>query len=93
MKDINKVVNLNAFICDLKQYYNIDTGYEVAYNTYIEKYKVYTLYYKYECISFLIVDNQYRLYQEWNGYNFDCDTLEQLEKALHNSILELEQNI
>lgn len=36
MDNIHKVINLNGFISDLKQYYYIVTSYEVAYNTYID---------------------------------------------------------
>lgn len=81
MDNIHKIVNLNAFISDLKQYYYIVTSYEVAYNSYIEKYKTYTLFHRWNYIDILIVDNKYRLY------------IEQLEKALQSSILELEQNL
>lgn len=94
MKDsIHKVINLNAFISDLKQYYYIVTSQEIAYNSYIEKYKTYTLFHKWEYVDILIVDNKYRLYQEWNGFYYDCNTIEELEKALYNSILEIEQNL
>jgi hypothetical protein len=92
MDNIHKIINLNGFISDLKQYYYIVTSHEVAYNAYIEKYKTYTLFYGWEYIDLLIVDNKYRLYQEWNGVIIECDTIEQLEQALYNPIQELEQN-
>lgn len=93
MDNIHKIVNLNAFISDLKQYYYIVTSYEVAYNSYIEKYKTYTLFHGWNYIDILIVDNKYRLYQKWNECYFDYDTIEQLEKALQSNILKLEQNL
>lgn len=93
MKDsIHKAINLNAFISDLKQYYYIVTSQEIAYISYIEKYKTYTLFYGWEYIDILIVNNKYRLYQEWNGFYCDCDTIEQLQNALFSAIQELEQN-
>ena len=84
--NIHKVVNLNGFISDLKSYYYIYTSHEVAYNSYIKKYKTYTLFYRWNYIDILIVDNKYRLYQEWNGVIIECDTIKQLEQALYNSI-------
>lgn len=91
--NIHKVINLNAFVSDLLNYYEIVTYSEYSYNTYIEWYKVYTILYGDSDISLLIVNNKYRLYQEWNGYIVDCDTIEELENALNNAILELEQNV
>ena len=91
--NIHKVINLNAFISDLKEYYYIVTSQEIAYISYIEKYKTYTLFHRWEYLDILIVNNKYRLYQEWNGFFIDCDTIEQLENALNNAIEELEQNI
>lgn len=76
MKDnIHKAINLNGFISDLKQYYYIVTSYEVAYNTYIDMYKVYTfLYGDYE-FSILIVDNRYRLV-DYKGDFYESDNIE-----------------
>ena len=75
MDNIHKVTNLNEFISDLKQYYYIVTSYEVAHNTYIKKYKVYTfLYGNYE-FSILIVDNRYRLV-DYKGDFYESDNIE-----------------
>lgn len=81
MSDINKVINLNGFISDLKQYYYIVTSYEVAYNTYIDMYKVYTfLYGDYE-FSILIVDNRYRLV-DYKGDFYESDNIEDFKYIL-----------
>ena len=53
--NIHKVVNLNGFISDLKQYYYIVTSHEVAYNSYIEKYKTHTLFCRWEYMDLSIV--------------------------------------
>lgn len=75
MNNIHKVINLNGFISDLKQYYYIVTSYEVSYNTYIDMYKVYTfLYGDYE-FSILIVDNRYRLV-DYKGDFYESDNIE-----------------
>lgn len=91
--DINKVINLNAFVSKLNQYYETITYGEHSYNTTVEWYKVHTILCGDSDISLLIVNNKYRLYQEWNGYYYDCETIEQLQNALNSAIQELEQNI
>lgn len=93
MNDINKVINLNAFVSELNKYYEIVTYAEHCYNTYIEWYKVHTILYGDSNIHLLIVNNTYRLYQDWNGYFCDCETIEQLKNTLSNAIQELEQNV
>lgn len=93
MNDINKVINLNAFVSELNKYYEIVIYAEHYYNTCIEWYKVHTILYGDSDIHLLIVNNKYRLYQEWDGYYCDCETIKQLEYALSCSIQELEQNM
>lgn len=94
MKDsINKIINLNAYIYELSQYYEIVTYSEYSYNAIVEWYKVHTILYGDSDIHLLIVNNKYRLYQEWNGFYCDCNTIEQLQNALSNAIQELEQNL
>ena len=81
MSDINKVVNLNGFISDLKQYYYIVTSYEVSYNTYIEKYKAYTFFYGNYEFSILIVDNRYRLV-DYKGNFYESDNIEDFKRII-----------
>lgn len=81
MDNIHKVINLNGFISDLKQYYYIVTSYEVAYNTYIEKYKVYTFFYGDYEFSILIVDNRYRLV-DYKGDFYESDNIEDFKNIV-----------
>lgn len=90
---IHKIVNLNSLVNDLKQYQEIVTYAEHSFITCVEWYKVHTILYYDNDISLLIVNNKYRLYQSWNGYTVDCDSLEQLKKELEKALLELEQNV
>lgn len=91
--DINKQINLNKFIYDLKQYFDIVTYAEHIFITCIKWHKVHTILYCDNDISLLIVNNKYRLYQSWNGATFDYDTIEELENSLDSALIELEQNI
>lgn len=89
--NIHKVVNLNNFIKELRIYYEVITYSEYSYDTHIEWYKVHTILYCDSSISLLIVNNKYRVYQEWNGSTFDCSTIRELKKILQYSILNIEQ--
>lgn len=51
--NIHKVVNLNSFVSDLLNYYEIVTYSEYSYNTCIEWYKVHTILYGDSDISLL----------------------------------------
>lgn len=75
MDNIHKGINLNGFISDLKQYYYIVTSCEVAYNTYIKKYKVYTFFYGDYEFSMLVKDNRYRLV-DYKGDFYESDNIE-----------------
>lgn len=91
--DIQKVINLNNLVNDLKQYFDIVTYTEYSFITCVKWYKVHTILYGDNDISLLIVNDKYRLYQSWNGYTVDCNNLIELEKALNSAIQELEQNL
>lgn len=90
---IQKVINLNSLISDLKQYFDIVTYGEYTYNSCMLRYKIHTLFYRDEDISLLVVNNKYRLCTHWNGATFDYNTIGELEKSLDSALLELEQNI
>ena len=91
--NIHKIINLNCLVNDLKQYFEVITYTEHSFITCVEWYKVHTILYCDNDISLLIVNNKYRLYQSWDGFTIDCDSLEQLEIELNKSIQELEQNV
>lgn len=91
MDNINKLINLNGFIRELKNTYymeDLETYTETAYNSCPIKYKVNMFNYGDGYISILVVGNQYRLFANYNGICdiFDYDTIDQLRKQVYSLI-------
>ena len=90
MENINKVINLNNLIRELKDKYhrNIYTGVHTVYNSSPLRYKVHTYMYGDGYINLLILNNKYRLSQCWNGHawNSDFKTLNELKKQVSSFV-------
>lgn len=92
MENIQKVINLNGFIRELKKntYYaeNLETYTEEVFNQYPKRYKIHSIAYGDGYINIIIVDDNYRFFYSYpDGLEIeDYETIDQLRKKVYSMI-------
>lgn len=93
MENIQKVINLNGFIRELKQNYHLDNLYtytDIIYDSYPKWYKIHELDYINRYIQIFVLGDKYRFFYEHRGSGdckyYDYNTIDQLRKKVYSVI-------